>query len=361
MLASSTHDTKRSEDVRARINVLSEIPAEWYRAIRAWQLLESGQENPGHRRKRSQRERRILPLSNPAGRMAAEPDGQRRVRGLCRQRSIPIWKRRCARRRSIPAGSIRTRNTKPPFTAFSMPSSIAPSASPSSTSSRHSRRRIAQAGIFNSLSQTLLKIAAPGLPDFYQGTRSLELQSCRSRQSSAGELRSPQSCCRLAFVTPSQRIPPHSSIVWSPSPADGSLKLYVTRCGAALSPGTSRSCSPREVTCRCARGEKAQARNCFRPLLPWNHGPGAGGTILCSTRSAVRLPVGAEAWGDAEVVLRKRLPAGAYRDVFTGQDRLSDPAGWRLSSSRVSEAFAHLPIAMLVNVEGKTEGPADVE
>ena len=39
MLASSTHDTKRSEDVRARINVLSEIPAEWYRAIRAWQRL----------------------------------------------------------------------------------------------------------------------------------------------------------------------------------------------------------------------------------------------------------------------------------------------------------------------------------
>ena len=39
MLASSTHDTKRSEDVRARINVLSEIPAEWYRAIRSWQRL----------------------------------------------------------------------------------------------------------------------------------------------------------------------------------------------------------------------------------------------------------------------------------------------------------------------------------
>jgi len=39
MLAGSTHDTKRSEDVRARINVLSEIPAEWYRAIRAWRRL----------------------------------------------------------------------------------------------------------------------------------------------------------------------------------------------------------------------------------------------------------------------------------------------------------------------------------
>src|SRR5262249_12395331 len=34
-----THDTKRSEDSRARINALSEIPARWYRAARRWQNL----------------------------------------------------------------------------------------------------------------------------------------------------------------------------------------------------------------------------------------------------------------------------------------------------------------------------------
>ena len=36
MLATSTHDTKRSEDVRARINVLSEMPAAWRLALRRW-------------------------------------------------------------------------------------------------------------------------------------------------------------------------------------------------------------------------------------------------------------------------------------------------------------------------------------
>ena len=39
MSATSTHDTKRGEDVRARINVLSEIPGEWYRVIRRWRGL----------------------------------------------------------------------------------------------------------------------------------------------------------------------------------------------------------------------------------------------------------------------------------------------------------------------------------
>src|SRR5262249_46886128 len=36
MLASSTHDSKRSEDVRARINVLSEMPAVWRLSLRRW-------------------------------------------------------------------------------------------------------------------------------------------------------------------------------------------------------------------------------------------------------------------------------------------------------------------------------------
>ncbi|HSA52223.1 MAG TPA: malto-oligosyltrehalose synthase, partial [Yinghuangia sp.] len=36
MTALSTHDTKRSEDVRARLAVLAEIPAEWASAVRGW-------------------------------------------------------------------------------------------------------------------------------------------------------------------------------------------------------------------------------------------------------------------------------------------------------------------------------------
>ena len=39
MLSTSTHDTKRSEDVRARINVLSEIPDEWREGIEHWREL----------------------------------------------------------------------------------------------------------------------------------------------------------------------------------------------------------------------------------------------------------------------------------------------------------------------------------
>ena len=41
LLTTSTHDTKRSEDVRARLNVLSEIPREWQAAVILWSRLNS--------------------------------------------------------------------------------------------------------------------------------------------------------------------------------------------------------------------------------------------------------------------------------------------------------------------------------
>ena len=62
-----------------------------------------------------------------------------------------------------------------------------------------------------------------------------------------------------------------------------------------------------------------------------------------------RPPVGREVWRNTEVILRKRLPAARYRDVFTGQTfspirRNSDLA------FPTSKVFSHLPISLLVSV-----------
>jgi maltooligosyltrehalose synthase len=60
--------------------------------------------------------------------------------------------------------------------------------------------------------------------------------------------------------------------------------------------------------------------------------------------------------------LRKRLPTGTYRDVFTGK-AVSPVLRDGDFVLPISEAFAHLPIAALVNVgaENTTEAPADAE
>lgn len=45
MSGSSTHDTKRGEDVRTRINVLSEIPEEWESYLQKWQEINAPQKD----------------------------------------------------------------------------------------------------------------------------------------------------------------------------------------------------------------------------------------------------------------------------------------------------------------------------
>jgi maltooligosyltrehalose synthase len=71
------------------------------------------------------------------------------------------------------------------------------------------------------------------------------------------------------------------------------------------------------------------------------------------------MPLGAETWGNTEVMLRKQLRSGEYRDAFTGKTVSSVPRDGDFALP-VAGAFAHLPIAMLVNVQSKVEGPTDV-
>lgn len=46
MLTTSTHDTKRAEDVRCRLNVLSEMPDEWAARVRSWQQMNAKHKTP---------------------------------------------------------------------------------------------------------------------------------------------------------------------------------------------------------------------------------------------------------------------------------------------------------------------------
>ena len=70
LLTSSTHDTKRSEDVRARIAVLSELPREWRAAVNRWARLNRRAQDPCRGRARAGPQRRVPLLSDAARRLA---------------------------------------------------------------------------------------------------------------------------------------------------------------------------------------------------------------------------------------------------------------------------------------------------
>jgi (1->4)-alpha-D-glucan 1-alpha-D-glucosylmutase len=157
MLATSTHDTKRSEDVRARISLLSEIPERWGEAVRRW-----FSHNEKHLRGGSpDRNAQYLLYQTLVG---AWPISVERVQAYMEKatreaKSQTSWTRTNAEYEEALKGFIQDILEDRDFVA-DLEGFVAPLVEP---------------GRISSLAQTLLKLAAPGVPDFYQGTELWDL------------------------------------------------------------------------------------------------------------------------------------------------------------------------------------------
>lgn len=171
MNTTATHDTKRGEDVRARINVLSEIPEEWEAQVITWREL--NQVYKTHNR------RQIQPSPNDEYLfyqmlVGAFPFDAQERSGFCdRMNDYAI--------KAVREAKVFTTWLEPnpayenACTQFIQAILQDSPENPFLQSFLPFQKRIADYGIFNSLSQTLLKVAAPGLPDFYQGTELWDL------------------------------------------------------------------------------------------------------------------------------------------------------------------------------------------
>ena len=169
--ATTTHDTKRSEDVRLRINVLSEIPREWEACLQRWRAWNAA------------KKRTVRGLAVPDANeeyflyqtlLGAWPlfEGE-----------LPEFKER------LKAYVIKAAREAKVHTWWIDPDSEHESAllafvdavledsaaNPFVKDLWKFQSRLSSAGALHSLSQVLLKIASPGVPDFYQGTELWDL------------------------------------------------------------------------------------------------------------------------------------------------------------------------------------------
>ena len=166
LLATSTHDTKRSEDVRMRLAALSELPDEWREAVKRWSRL-----NKRHRTT-----------------VGGEPAPSRNEEYLLYQTLLGVWPLRAEEREDL-VGRIQDYMTKALKEAKINSSWTDPNEEWERATSGFVERilhhdtgaeflasfvpfaeRLAWLGALNSLSQTILKCTSPGVPDFYQGT-----------------------------------------------------------------------------------------------------------------------------------------------------------------------------------------------
>jgi (1->4)-alpha-D-glucan 1-alpha-D-glucosylmutase len=169
--ASSTHDTKRSEDVRARINVLSEMPEEWQKHLELWSGLNAQyKQQAGGVSAPDRNEEYFLyqtllgvwPLDREADESLIERVQAHLVKATREAMVHTRWTRpnqphEDALQKFV-AGILSSENREflDDFRRF--------------------QEKIAYFGMVNGLSQTLLKIAAPGVADFYQGSELWDLR-----------------------------------------------------------------------------------------------------------------------------------------------------------------------------------------
>jgi len=163
--ASATHDTKRGEDVRARLNVLSELPEEWSASIRRWSKSNVKKKRRIGRTRAPDKNDEYFIYQTLVGSFPFEhkedDDFTERIKNYLVK--------------AVREAKVHTAWLKPDHDYEDACISFVERLLETSPDNRFMaefvpfQKKVAHYGIFNSLSQTLLKMTSPGVPDFYQG------------------------------------------------------------------------------------------------------------------------------------------------------------------------------------------------
>ena len=332
--ATSTHDTKRSEDVRARINVLSEIPGEWRQRVAAWQRL--------NRRHRTTVDGRPTPGANTeymiyqtlvgAWPITVERLRDYMLKAIREAKSHTTWVNPNVRYDEAVARFVeaildpaQSHRFLEDFTAF--------------------QGRLAHFGAFNALAQTLVKITAPGVPDFYEGTELWDLS-----------LVDPDNRRPVDWALRRRLLDELTSAMAGGADAaglvhelvktkeDGRIKLHVIRQALAFrgrhreifDAGDYRPVEARgryaEHLCAFAR---VRASRSVLTVVP----------RLLARRGADELPLGRGYWDDTWLEVPS-APGTGLRNVLTGE-RITVSAMQGRTGVAAGDVLASLPVALL--------------
>jgi (1->4)-alpha-D-glucan 1-alpha-D-glucosylmutase len=179
MLGTSTHDTKRGEDVRARLAVLSEMPEEWERQINLWSRILRARRGDVEGTAPPDRNDEYMFYQLLVGSWPVEllgpdaPDGE----------ALTVYAERIkgALTKSMRESKVHS-TWAAPDTAYedAMLAFADTALDPQSSSTflgafRPFAEQVARLGAENTLLQTVLKLTVPGMPDLYQGSELWEL------------------------------------------------------------------------------------------------------------------------------------------------------------------------------------------
>ncbi len=342
LLATSTHDTKRSEDARARINVLSENPVNWYRAVRRWQKLNSERKTPFEGSLAPDASEEYLLYQTLVGVWPFAPfEGEESDQSFVVR--IEEYMIKAIREAKIHSSWLNQNEEYERFVRNFIREILTPESAFVHDFTK-SQSAIARAGMFNSLSQTLLKITSPGIPDFYQGTELWDFSMVDP------DNRRPVDYARRQSLLDSLESNDVAELIEDMlrNLEDGRIKLFIIARALNLR-RTERDLFdlgaylPLQVS-----GDRERHAIAFARIS------GSKVVIVAASRFFTKLgensslPIASEVWGDTAIALSKEL-AGCYRDRFNGKSVCAQKSEGEISLP-LSEVFSNLPVALMEKI-----------
>jgi (1->4)-alpha-D-glucan 1-alpha-D-glucosylmutase len=348
LLTTSTHDSKRSEDVRARINVLSEMPAEWYRAVRSWhELNRNRRSSQGGSEIPSPAEEYLFYQTLVGVWPLCEPEPAEREELTLRMQS---YMRKALREAKVHSSWINPNQGYEEALGTFIGAALTPSPDNSFLVEFAAFvDRIKAAGLWNSLSQTLLKIAAPGVPDFYQGTEVWDFSLVDPdnrrpvdyglRRTLMDRLCQAQAHDAVSLIEQAME-----------NPADGAIKMYVISRALCFRKTHRDLLQKGAYIPLHAAGERQNHVVAFARAHRGSCVIAAAGRFFTSMGADRERPLGAGPWGATALLLRRDLARPRWRDVFSQCTIETEPRNGK-HAIPLARVFANLPVALLYGVE----------
>jgi (1->4)-alpha-D-glucan 1-alpha-D-glucosylmutase len=376
MLSTATHDTKRGEDARACLNVLSELPEEWRKEIARWARLNASNRTIVESKPAPDRNDEYLFYQALLG---AWPAGSPQEASEDLVQRLQQYMTKAIREAKVHTSWVN------PFEAYEQ--AVLRFVDRTLRGSPAARflsafvpfhKRIAPLGMINSLAQLVMKLASPGVPDFYQGNEFWDFNlvdpdnrrpvdfALRERR-----LEEMQPLVRTALACAGRGI--HASCAFSqPSRAadvsepqlspeelrervrgmfddwtDGRIKMYVTAAGLGLRRALPALFLQGEYVPLEASGARQNHvvafvrrndRHSVVAVVPRFNAVFAG--------AGQYPPVGAEPWLDTRLTFPPDFRPACFHNVLTAESvALESPCGLP-----VSEALQTLPVALLCGI-----------
>jgi (1->4)-alpha-D-glucan 1-alpha-D-glucosylmutase len=346
MVTTSTHDSKRSEDVRARINVLSEMPLVWHRHVRGWRKL--------NRDKKTLCGGIEAPTTNdeyllyqtligawPFG-LDTQGPGEDFVQRICD-----------FMRKAIREAKENTNWTNPnqdyELAVSRFVRSVLESKEFRDTFLPF-QRKTAYFGMLNSLSQTLIKLTAPGVPDIYQGSELWEFSLVDPDNRRPVDYKARQRTLQVLKTTFELSHPPTVRKVrkLAHDMEDGQIKLYTLWKMLGLRNHRPALFREGEYIPLRVTGEKA------KHVLAFARKSADGVLITAVPRLCAELLGGKlnmlgnrEIWGDTRIELVPHVKT-RFENLFTGE--LVEPESHgNTETIPLTRLFANFPGALLIS------------